>query len=703
MKRKIACLMLSSLLLFSCSTPKENNNKNEDGIIYNENETKVECVLGAFGLENGVYLSKKVNSLCILNYEFKEGTFISSFISGSSLQENGYVFNYKDENNFYFIGTNLTSNIIVSKVIEGKKEEIYKSSNTFKSSDSLKISIVKVDEKIEIYGNDEFLFEFKVDQKLNNSNYKVGLLAGSKNTTYKNINYIKDKNIYLSDFSYYRVVSGNFLDEDSGFVSSGRNSILVNDSRTFKNGTIEVDVSLSGDRTDNGIIFGLEENDNEIYFESGVSYYFYFVNLNGLAFLGKVNNGKWSALNYCTIKDFDEYGNYKLKIVKNEDKIYCFLDNEVVFMCIDDSIQGEKVALRAGGSSIGFLNLKIDSTLEEGDKEKYNIYEGKITSSSSHIETSENNSIATLKDFSFSEGTLKAKLIPGTVNNNGIIFKASKNEDKLSYYWLYFTSTGQIGFSKFTNDVEKREIYKFLPYGRSSHLAYNVKIVIENNDIYCYFDNRLTFLYHDEEILTGNEVGIKSTGLNTALFNLKITQDKEIESYEYLIFGHSYTEYWYTYKEDFSEYENIYDIGMGASNTYHWTNQYLNELIAYKAHYGIYRNGINDISAGYKASDIASNVEKLLTSVKEANPNFEVALVGVNRCPFASNKRNEISSVNALYKELAEKYDYVHYVEVEKLYCDSNGNELGKYFTDGLHPNHEGYKMAALLIKEALK
>ena len=246
-------------------------------------------------------------------------------------------------------------------------------------------------------------------------------------------------------------------------------------------------------------------------------------------------------------------------------------------------------------------------------------------------------------------------------------------------------------------------MFKFLPYGRSSLLAYNIKIVIKDNDIYCYFDNRLSFLYHDENMLEGNEVGIKSVGSNTALFNIKTDQVEKIENYEYLIFGHSYTEYWYTYREDFKEFEDIYDIGMGASNTFHWTNQYLNEVIAYKAHYGIYWNGINDISANFKATDIANNVEKLLTTIKDANPNFEVALVGVNRCPFASNKRNEISAINNLYKELGNTYDFIHFVDVEYLYCDSNKNELNKYFTDGLHPNHEGYKMAATLIKEALK
>ncbi len=698
MNKKISCLLLCSFLLFSCTN---NNVNNKEDVIYNENEEKLDCVNGAFGKENGIYNSKKINSLYLLKEQLLNGTFSLNIKCGSMLQENGVVFNYKNENNYYFIGFNLTSSIIVNEVIEGVKTNIYTSKTTFNTNDYINLSFVKVDNRIEIYANEIFLYEFFVNTNLNNSFNKVGLLAGSKNTLYKNITISENINEFLTNSDYFKVVNGSYDNNNTEVISSSKNSIIVSNSRTLTNGTIEVNVSLSGDLTDNGIIFSLENNNKDTYFESGVSYYFYFVNLNGLAFLGKVNNGTWSPISYKNIVNFDPLGNYKLKVIKDNEKIYCFLDDNIVFMANDDTIHGNKVALRAGGTNVGFSSLKIEE-INSSSNENYNVYSGNITSSSSHFSSTESNTIATIKGLSFTSNTLEAKLIPGTTNNNGIIFKASKINDELSYYWLYFTSTGQVGFSKVVNGVEKREMFKFLPYGRSSLLAYNIKIVIKDNDIYCYFDNRLSFLYHDENMLEGNEVGIKSIGLNCALFNVKTEDNPKIENYEYLIFGHSYTEYWYTYKEDFKEFEDIYDIGMGASNTFHWTNQYINEVMAYKAHYGIYWNGINDISANFKATDIANNVEKLLTTIKDANPNFEVALIGVNRCPFASNKRNEISAVNNLYKELGNTYDFIHFVDVEYLYCDSNKNELNKYFTDGLHPNHEGYKMAAQLIKEAL-
>ena len=105
MNKKISCLLLSSFLLFSCTN---NNVNSKDDVIYNENEDKLDCVSGAFGKENGIYNSKKINSLYLLKEQLLQGTFSLNIKCGSMLQENGVVFNYKNENNYYFIGFNLT-------------------------------------------------------------------------------------------------------------------------------------------------------------------------------------------------------------------------------------------------------------------------------------------------------------------------------------------------------------------------------------------------------------------------------------------------------------------------------------------------------------------------------------------------------------------------------------------------------------------
>ncbi|MDY5984095.1 MAG: hypothetical protein SPI94_01320 [Candidatus Onthovivens sp.] len=224
MNKKISCLLLSSFLLFSCTN---NNVNSKDDVIYNENEDKLDCVSGAFGKENGIYNSKKINSLYLLKEQLLQGTFSLNIKCGSMLQENGVVFNYKNENNYYFIGFNLTSSIIVNEVIEGVKTNVYTSKTTFNTNDYINLSFVKVDNRMEIYVNEIFLYEFFVNKNLNNSFNKVGLLAGSKNTLYKNITIRENINEFLTNSDYFKVVNGSYDNNDTEVISSSKNSIIV--------------------------------------------------------------------------------------------------------------------------------------------------------------------------------------------------------------------------------------------------------------------------------------------------------------------------------------------------------------------------------------------------------------------------------------------------------------------------------------------
>ena len=214
------------------------------------------------------------------------------------------------------------------------------------------------------------------------------------------------------------------------------------------------------------------------------------------------------------------------------------------------------------------------------------------------------------------------------------------------------------------------------------------------------------FHYHDENPLQGGKYGLKSTLPNciVAPFIEKGYQQKD--TCDYLIFGHSYTDFWIpTYKQDFAEYENIYDIGIGGAITSHWCEEgYQNEVIAYEPKWGIYWNSINDINSGISAATIRDNVRRMCLGIHEKLPNFKLALVGVCRCPIdnATDKRNAIHNVNIYYKQIASQLDYVYYIDTELMYCDASGNEISTYFTDGLHPTHEAYIMVAQAIKNII-
>lgn len=316
------------------------------------------------------------------------------------------------------------------------------------------------------------------------------------------------------------------------------------------------------------------------------------------------------------------------------------------------------------------------------------------------IVAKEDDSFMTMKDGQFNNGTIRTYFSPHGSGDNGIVFRVKDTEN---YYWFGYKSSGMVSLRKVVNGKTVYESKaKFLPYGSYSYMGYEVKIVVNDNKFYCYFDGRLSVVYEDTEPLNGLGYGLyaKSRYAQVSLFEKQ--DNTEEENYDTLIFGHSYMDYWYTYKEDLPEYPDIYDIGIGASISSHW-NDYQNEIIAYKPKLGIYAIGINDISSNISASVISSNVKTLLLNIKESLPDFEVVLFGVSRCPARENYRTQISDTNKLYESLSETYSYIHYVDVELLFCDSNGKPLSKYFTDELHPTQEGYKMMVEKMREVIQ
>ena len=705
MKKRKLCLLALSLFMIGCDQVSSSSQT----ITTSQDDTnKLECEKGQFIFdEEEKYVASSFNSLYLLKDEFTKGQFKTSIDIKDKFSENGLVLNYS-ENSYYFVGFDLSGNILVYRKNNNDLKILFNKTLDFDVFDNtVDVSILKNEDNYEVYINDKNVFNFKNELDVSN---KLGLYAGGKGTTYSNLAFNQDYN-YDYDSEVYDFPKGTFEFEENKIVSSSTNAIVVSNAKTFSEGSLEVTMALKQSKTDNGIVFALSDNGKTEYWEEGVSYYFFFVNKDGTAFLGKVDNGKWSALTYISIKNYNNSGTYKLKVTKHNSDIYCFINDSLYFSYKDSNpLTGNKYGLRAGGNNVTYTSINLVSANNQEQEDNLNVGNGSFEQFDNIITSTSKYSLAVLKDKKVKDGTITASLIPGTSNDNGIIFRATRptnssfyeKEEGLSYYWFYYTTTGCVSFSKFENGVETKLQNKFLPWGSLQNVCYDVKIVLDGSDIYCYFGGRLSFYYHDDNPLQGEEFGVKAIGKNCTILNFNVDSNHQKETNEYLIFGHSYTEYWYTYKEDFPNYKDINDIGIGASNTGHWANQYSKEVIAYEPHYGIYWNGINDVTGGVDVNTTAGNVRKLLLEIKQSLPEFEVALVGVNRCPVASNKRDTIAQLNNLYKQIANENDFVHYVETEYMYCDSNGNELSKYFTDGLHPNHDGYKLASQAIITAL-
>ena len=162
------------------------------------------------------------------------------------------------------------------------------------------------------------------------------------------------------DSTLYSVI-GSTTAIDGGFKTSSNGAmIMANDTQGFDRGSIEVTVS-STTASDSGIIFCLETNGATLYWESNVSYYFFFVNIEGFAYLGRVDNGRWAALKVLPIANFTQGNSYTLKVVLNGTDIYCFIDGKLHIAYSEYRfLTGTGFGLRTGSQDVTFTNFSVN-------------------------------------------------------------------------------------------------------------------------------------------------------------------------------------------------------------------------------------------------------------------------------------------------------------------------------------------------------
>ena len=163
--------------------------------------------------------------------------------------------------------------------------------------------------------------------------------------------------VYSSDLY---VAMGRPTSIENGFVSSSGANILANTSQGFDRGSVEVTVN-SPSSSDSGIIFCVENNGMSSFWEYNVSYYFFFISLEGHAYLGKVNQGKWAALKTIPIENFDRSQSYTIKVILNGTDIYCYVNGELYIGYSEIRfLTGGGFGLRTGTAGVTFTDFKVN-------------------------------------------------------------------------------------------------------------------------------------------------------------------------------------------------------------------------------------------------------------------------------------------------------------------------------------------------------
>ncbi len=190
--------------------------------------------------------------------------------------------------------------------------------------------------------------------------------------------------------------------------------------------------------------------------------------------------------------------------------------------------------------------------------------------------------------------------------------------------------------------------------------------------------------------------------------------ENEIRLYEYrnamqppsdsatLFLGSSSFRLWKTLPEDFPS-QHVVLCGFGGSRTEDMLYFFDRIIKPFSYKKIVYFCGINDINGGVQGESIIRNVRTFVEGVRETLPGCQVVLlsntVSVNR----KQNYDRIMELNRSYRELAEDYRHVIYVDVSTPLLDHKGNiRPGIYSADSTHMNPEGYQIWTRTLKEYL-
>lgn len=120
--------------------------------------------------------------------------------------------------------------------------------------------------------------------------------------------------------------------------------------------------------------------------------------------------------------------------------------------------------------------------------------------------------------------------------------------------------------------------------------------------------------------------------------------------------------------------------------------------------------GTNDIGKDIPQKETLDNVEAVMQAIMRDFPLTKINLISV--LPVSQEERykqkvsirsnEKIQALNQAYRELAQVYHQVGYVDVYSSLLDEVGQLAEAYTTDGLHLSVAGYRILAQALQETL-
>ncbi len=351
----------------------------------------------------------------------------------------------------------------------------------------------------------------------------------------------KDVEFQVTVKPYFVIRNGNIVKDDNGYSSVGTDTLCTVTDGIFSEGKFSATVTVKPNG-DNGIVFGLSSN-NDRFWESGTSYYFFFITNSGGAYLGKVDNGIWSALSYTAIEGFDFSVAHELSVVKYDvDDTYtviqCYVDGtSYVFVRDYEALKGTEYGIRAGGSGVVYRGLTISS--DTGEKEEVlegaSVRSGNFSVDGEKLRSTGKNSLLSFSDKGFAYGTYSVKMKKSGNGDDGIVFGLSENgirsywENGVSYYFFFISERGTAYLGKANDGTwtvcgESARIPDYTDDGE-----YVLKVVRTASSIVCYVDDVLYINYCDPVPLLGTSTGLRAARDGTEYSEVQVEEGGSFE------------------------------------------------------------------------------------------------------------------------------------------------------------------------------
>ncbi len=169
-----------------------------------------------------------------------------------------------------------------------------------------------------------------------------------------------------------------------------------------------------------------------------------------------------------------------------------------------------------------------------------------------------------------------------------------------------------------------------------------------------------------------------------------------------LFIGSSSIRMWKSLPQAFPEVKVI-NRGFGGSeisDSVHFADRI---VIPYHPKMIVLHAGGNDINAGKSPERVLADFKDFVTTVRAALPETRIAFVSINPSPKRAVQLEKQRKANALIRDYVPTVPNCEFIDIVDALLDKDGNPREDLvIADKLHPNAEGYKIRADIIRPHL-